>query len=322
MKAAVFYENGGPEVFRFEEVDRPVCPPDGVIIMAAYISVEGGDLIAREFTPPPSFPHVVGYQCSGEIVEVGTLVTDRSVGQRVVSITPFGSHAEYVAAPAADTWLVPDGLDMDIAATVPVAFGTAHDCLFAFGKLEPGETVLIHAGAGALGLAAIQLASRAGARVLTTASDDAKLERLREFGASEVINYVKGDFVEAVKTLTDGKGVDLVIDSIAGRNLARSIETLKYRGRAIVVGVSGRDPERLDPLALWPRCNSVQGVYYPSALPNEHERVHASVAKLLEEVARGELTPIIDSVYPLSEAEAAHRFILDRKAFGRVLLQP
>jgi NADPH2:quinone reductase len=227
-----------------------------------------------------------------------------------------------MVAPADQTWLVPAGLALDVAAAIPVAFGTAHECLFAFGHLKAGETVLIHAGAGALGLAAIQLARHGGARVITTASDDAKLDRLRGFGADVIVNYVKQDFVEAVKTATDGAGVDLVIDSIAGRNLTRSIATLKYRGRAIIVGVSGRDPERLDPISLWANCTSVQGVYFPSLLPKEHTRAYGVVANLLNDVAKGELSVVIDRLFPLSEAEAAHRFVAERKAFGRVLLQP
>ncbi len=322
MRAAVYYENGGPDVFRYEEVDRPVCTDDGVLIRTSIISVEGGDMIHREFTPPARRPHIVGYQCAGEIVEVGSGVKGFEVGQGVVAISPSGSYAEYVVAPASQTWPVPEGLALEVAAAVPVAFGTAHECLFAFGQLKAGETVLIHAGAGALGLAGIQLARRAGATVITTASDDGKLERLRGFGADITINYVKDDFVAAVKSVTDGAGVDLVIDSIAGRNLARSIASLKYRGRAIIVGVSGRDPERFDPISLWANCNSVQGVFFPSSLPHEHERAYAMVAGLLRDVAEGQLKVVIDRVFPLSEAEAAHRFVAERKAFGRVLLRP
>lgn len=322
MKAAVFYENGGPEVFRIEDVAPPLCDVNGIVIRASYISIEGGDLISRELIPLRSKPHIVGYQCAGEVVEVGSNVKDFKVGQNVVSIAPFGSHAEFVAAPADQTWIVPTGLALDVASAIPVAFGTAHECLFAFGNLQAGESVLIHGGAGALGLACIQLAHRAGANVFTTASDDQKLERLREYGADIVINYVKNDFVEMVKIATKGAGLDMVVDTIAGRNLTRSIQTLKYRGRAITVGVSGRDQERLDPVALWANCNTLQGVYFPSSLPNENARAHGAVADLIRDIARGELEVVIDRVFPLEEAEAAHRFITERKAFGRVLLKP
>lgn len=328
MKAVVYYENGGPEVFRYTDVDVPDVGANDVLVRNAYISIEGGDIIAREIVPPASFPHVVGYQCAGEIVAVGADVRDREVGQRVVTVVSagssaaWGSHAEYTVTEARMTWVVPDSLGLDVASAIPVVFGTAHECLFEFGHLQPGQSVLIHAGAGALGLACIQLAKRAGARVFTTASDDAKLERLKaDFGADVTINYARQDFVEIIKNETDGEGADLVVESVGGMNLVRSIASLKYRGRAIMVGVSGRDPERLDPLALWANCTDIRGVYFPAILPREHGRCFPVVAALIDDIARGELKVPLDRVFPLAEAAQAHRYILERKAFGRVLLR-
>lgn len=322
MKAAVYYENGAPEVFRYETVPTPVPADDQILIDVAYISIEGGDLISREFTPLASVPHVVGYQCSGTVVEVGIAVSGFSPGDRVVTIMPFGSHAEFAAAPSRDTWHVPDGLSLSVAAAVPVSFGTAHECLFSFGRLQAGQTVLVHAAAGALGLAAVQLAKKAGAKVFATASDDKKLARLPAFGVDLAINYTKDDFVAVALRESGGEGVDLVIDSIGGSHLARSIASLKYRGKAIMVGVSGRDMNGLDLLSLWPNCTSVQGVYFPSSLPHEHDRAHSMVNSLLDDVAAGELQVVIDSVFPLAAAADAHRHVLERKAFGRVLLAP
>jgi NADPH2:quinone reductase len=322
MKAAVYYQNGGPEVFRYEEVAERVCGPDEVLIRVEAISVEGGDLVNREIRPLAFVPHIVGYQCAGTISEAGHNVRDRHVGDRVVAILSWGSHAQYAAAPAADTWIIPEGLDMDTAAAIPVAWGTAYECLFTAGNLKNAETVLIHAGAGALGLAAIQLAKRAGARVLATASDDSRLVQLKPFGVDLGINYKDDDFVEKVMADTKGRGADVVLDSIAGKNLTRSIQSLAYGGRAITVGVSGRDSEKLDPLTLWRGNNSLHGVYFPSALDREHERVHAQVQEILETVARGVLRVVIDRVFALEQAEQAHRYVLNRRAFGRVLLRP
>lgn len=322
MKAAVYYRNGGPEVFEYQDVPKPVCPSDGVLLEVSAISIEGGDLIMREVFPLPQVPHIVGYQCSGIITEVGAEVSDRSIGQAVVAFTSSGSHAEFVAAPAKLTWPVPAGLDMDTASAVPVAWGTAHECLFPFGNLKKGETVLISAGAGALGLAAIQLAKRSGATVFATASDPSKLKRLAEFGVDVAINYAKEDFVEVVRAHTQGEGVDLVIDSVGGKNLAKSIESLNYRGRAITVGLSGRDDERLAPLALWMNCNSLQGVYLFKSMANEYERTHAAIATLLEDIANGVLKVVLDRSFKLSEASAAHAHALSRQAFGRILMHP
>ncbi|MFP3568213.1 quinone oxidoreductase family protein [Paraburkholderia sp. SIMBA_030] len=322
MKAAVYYQNGGPEVFRYEDVAEPVCGPDEVLIRVEAISIEGGDLVNREIRPLARVPHVVGYQCAGTITEAGRDVRNRRVGDRVVAILSWGSHAQYAAAPAADTWIIPENLNLDTAAAIPVAWGTAYECLFTAGKLKQAETVLIHAGAGALGLAAIQLAKRAGARVLATASDDSRLEQLKPFGLDLGINYKNDDFVEKVMVDTNGRGADVVLDSIAGKNLTRSIQSLAYGGRAITVGVSGRDNEKLDPVTLWRGNNSLHGVYFPSSLDREHERVHAQVQQILATAARGELRVVIDQVFPLEQAEQAHQYVLSRRAFGRVLLRP
>jgi len=168
------------------------------------VSIEGGDSISRESVLPASSAHIVGYQCAGEIIEVGAEVKNRSVGQLVVCLVMSGSHAEYLAAPSAMTWVLPHGMSVDLASTVPVAFSTANECLFAVGKLQRDQSVLIHAGSGALGLALIQLATRAGATVFSTSSDDAKLERLKGYGVDVAINNVREDFVQVVKSRTNG----------------------------------------------------------------------------------------------------------------------
>src|SRR5262245_795924 len=188
MTAAVDYGSGGPEVFRYEDVRDPQCAPDGVLIEVQAISIEGGDTLHRAGGEMTGRPHIVGYQCGGVIREVGAQVHDRHPGQKVATVMPSGSHAALVAVPALPTWPLPDGLDVKLGACVPIPFGTADDCLFEFGHLQAGETALIHAGAGGVGIAAIQLAKRAGARVLATASSDAKLERLKEFGLDHGIN--------------------------------------------------------------------------------------------------------------------------------------
>jgi NADPH2:quinone reductase len=178
--------------------------PGGVVIEVAAISIEGGDTLNRLGGAMTSTPHIVGYQCAGTIREVGDGVTDRQVGQQVVASMMSGSHAELVSVPAESAWVVPEGLDIVEAACVPIAFGTADDCLFEFGRLRDGETVLVQAGASGVGLAAIQLAKRAGATVLATASSDEKLERLKEYGLDHGVNYTKGDFADEVRALTGG----------------------------------------------------------------------------------------------------------------------
>jgi NADPH2:quinone reductase len=231
-----------------------------------------------------------------------------------------GSHAEQVVVPSASTWPVPEGLDVVLAACVPVAFGTADDCLFEFGRLQAGETVLVQAGSGGVGLAAIQLAARAGATVITTASSAEKLERLAGYGADHGINYRDDDLADEARRLTDGRGVDLVLDSV-GTTLPASIRAVAYRGRISYVGNAGRDPQPVDVSALMGGNQSIQGVFLGAELLMG-PRAHDNIARLLGEIAAGGLEVVIDGTFPLAEAAAAHAHLEAREAFGRVVLVP
>jgi NADPH2:quinone reductase len=322
VKAAVIYENGGPDVLRYEEVPDPECPEGCVLIDVEAISIEGGDILARAGSPPAAVPHIIGYLAAGTVVELGAGVEDRAVGDRVVTLSAAGSHASKRVVPAMATWPIPTGLDAAPAACIPVAFGTAHECLFTAGRLETGQTVLIHAGAGGVGMAAIQLAKQAGATVISTASDDARLERLKQFGLDHGVNYARESFVERTRELTDGRGVDLVLDSVGGRNLVDSIGALAYRGTLVSVGVAGRAGSNVEARELWAQNNTLRGVFLGGALLTEYPRVHAMIADMFAQVAGGTVRVEIDRTFPLAEAAAAHAYIESRKAFGRVVLTP
>ncbi len=322
MKAAVYYETGNPDVFRYEELPDPVCQPGGLLIDVKAISIEGGDVLNRAGGEMPSRPHVVGYQCAGTVREVGANVSDRAIGQPVVAVMPFGSHASLVAVAAMQTWPLPEGADIQAAACVPIPFGTAEECLFELGHLKAGETVLVQAGAGGVGLAAIQLAKRAGATVLATASSDDKLERLKEFGLDHGINYRTDDFVARFGAITGGRGVDVVIETV-GTTLRGSVECTGYRGRVIVVGNAGREQDRrLDTSILSEKNRSLTAMSFANSLMLEPQRGRPMVEGHLRDVASGALRVVIDRTYPLSEAAAAHSYIESRQAFGRVVLIP
>ena len=320
MKAAVYYETGPPDVFRYEDVPDPVVFPGGVVIDVEAISIEGGDTLNRAGGEMASVPHIVGYQCAGTISEVGEGVDDRRVGQQVVATMLWGSHAEKVAVPAIITWPIPDGADVAACACVPVAFGTADDCLFEFGDLTEGETVLIQAGAGGVGVAAIQLAKRAGARVLATASSDDRLARLKDLGLDVGINYSEADWVDTVRAATDGRGVDLVVDSVGGKVLVGSIQSLAYRGRCCLVGQAGRDPQPFDASMLMMGNQSLTGVFLGAEIANP--RAQEMIGRHVNDVAAGRLQVLVDRTFPLSEAAAAHAYIESRQAVGRVVLVP
>ncbi|WP_068876223.1 MULTISPECIES: zinc-binding alcohol dehydrogenase family protein [unclassified Phenylobacterium] len=321
MKAAVYYENGGPDVLKYEDVPDPQCHPKGIVIRVEAVSIEGGDTLNRWRGPLMTNPHVVGYQAAGEVVEVGAEVSKFKVGDKVCTTGAFGSHAELRAVPAITAWKVPDGLSTREAAVIPVTFGTADDCLFEFGRMKKGEVVLVQAGASGVGVAAIQLAARAGASmVLATASSDERLERLKAYGLTHGINYKTHDVVQEVMRLTDKKGCDVIVDSVGGPTLQSSILSLAYRGRVSMVGQAGREPMTVDVGSMMGGNRSLSGVFLGAEIATD--RVQKNIQRLIEDVARGELKVLIDKEFPLSDAAAAHRYIESRQAVGRVLLIP
>jgi NADPH:quinone reductase len=320
MKAAVYYENGPPSVFKYEDVPDPVCHPMGIVIKVEAVSIEGGDTLNRLRGMLNAKPHIVGYQAAGEIVEVGANVTHLKVGQKVTTVNMDGSHAELRAVPARNAWPVPPGGDVKIAAAVPVPFGTAHDCLFEFGHLKSGETVLVQAGASGVGVAAIQLAKRAGARVFATASSDDRLERLKPLGLDHGINYATDDVVERVMKLTNNEGVNLVVDPVGGSTLQKSLMVLGYRGRVSMVGQAGRETMQIDVGILMSGNRSLTGVFLGAEIFTD--RAHDMIQRLVDEAASGAIKVVIDRTFKLSEAAEAHAYIESRKAVGRVLLIP
>ncbi len=322
MKAAVYYETGGPDVFKYEDVVDPVMTDSQILVRVEAISIEGGDTLSRAGGLMGRVPHIVGYQCAGTVIDMGVAVTQFVEGDRVVTVGLDGSHAELRAVEEGFAWKIPDGLATEEAACVPVPFGTADDCLFEFGRLQRGEVALVQAGASGVGIAAIQMAKRAGARVLATASSDERLERLRPLGLDEGINYKTSDFVAEVRRLTEGRGADVIVDSVGGATLQGSLQALAYRGRCVTVGDAGRDAGATVDISLMrPNNQSLMG-YFLGAELLLTGRPRPMIAGHLEAIARGELKVIIDRTYPLAEAAQAHTYIESRQAFGRVLLIP
>jgi NADPH:quinone reductase len=249
-------------------------------------------------------------------------VTTFTAGDRVVTVGLDGSHAELRSVPASFAWRIPESVSTTDAACVPVPFGTADDCLFEFGRLAAGETVLIHAGASGVGIAAIQMAKRVGARVLATASSDDRLERLRPLGLDDGINYETSDFVAEARRLTDGRGVDVVVDSVGARTLQGSLNVLAYRGRCVSVGDAGRAAAATVDISGMRGNNQTLSGYFLGAELFLSPRAYAMIAGHLDAIGRGELRVVIDRTYPLSDAADAHGYIESRRAFGRVLLIP
>lgn len=319
MKAAVYDVAGAPSVLKYVDIPSPVVGPDDVLIRVGAISIEGGDLINRRSTPPPRPDWVVGYAASGTVAAVGSNVRGRMIGDRVTAFDMQGSHAELWAVPEGRTWLVPDGMDAAHAAVLPISFATAYHCLFTRGALLRGETVLIQAAAGGVGLAAVQLAAQAGATVIAVASGTRRSNRLIELGADHVVERAANDILQTVQRVTHGAGANLVIDPV-GTTLTVSLSALAPEGRLVFVGNAGGSSLTVD---LWPAMQANQtllGVFMGALF--ERPAVRSSVDDLLQAVAKGQLQTVIDRVFPLSEAAAAHEFAETAKPLGRIVMKP
>lgn len=319
MKAAVYDAPGAPDVLRYIDLADPLCPTDGVLIKVESISIEGGDLINRASSPPPGPEKVVGYAAAGEVVAVGAGVHNRFIGQKVASFDLHGSHASLRAVKATRTWIVPDGLSMDAAAALPISFGTAYHCLFSRGHLTRGETVFVQGGAGGLGVAIIQLASRHGAKVIASVSGAERAERLKDLGLTHAVDHRRVNVDDTVMRLTENTGVDLAIDPV-GSTLQSTLSILRPHGRLVFVGNAGGSSLDLD---LWPALQANQtlfGVFMGTEL--EKPDVHASVTQMLERAAAGEIKVLVDRTFSLAAAAAAHAYAESNAVLGRVILRP
>ena len=313
VKAAVYYRPGGPEVFRYEEVPEPAPGLDGVLIRVEAISVEGGDVLHRARGQISAAPHIVGYQAAGTVLTIGSQVTGFRAGDRVVTVGTDGSHAELRAVPEQFCWAIPPGLSAGEAACVPIACGTADDALFEFGRLQRGETVLVQAGAGGVGIAAIQLAKRAGARVLATASTEARLERLTELGLDHGINHATEDVVAEVMRLTGGRGVDLVFEHVGGELFQKGLDSLAKDGRLVVCGGHSGEVVPFDIIPFFRAQKSVIGSFVYT---------RDEVETCLELARRGKIVPLVHATYPLGQAREAMAAMERREQFGKIVLKP
>ncbi|MBO0144004.1 zinc-binding alcohol dehydrogenase family protein [Agrobacterium sp. Ap1] len=318
MKAAVYDNPGPPSVLKYADVPDPVCGPNEVLINVEVISIEGGDLInRRSMSQVPRW--VVGYAAAGTVVSVGKDVTTRTVGEKVAAFSMQGSHAELWAVVASRTWLIPAGLDIAKAAVLPISFGSAYHSVVTRGGVGERETVLIHAAAGGVGLAAVQLAKRAGATVIAVASGSERQARLIELGATFVVDRLQNDVVGEARRLTNGKGVDLVIDPV-GSTLQASLSALAPEGRLVFLGNAGGGKLDVD---LWqPMQNNLtlHGVFMGSIF--ERPSVRGSVDDLLAAAAAGKIDVVIDRSFALEDAAHAHEYAETARPLGRVVMTP
>jgi len=322
VKAVVMEQHGGPEVLHLRDVPEPTLLPAQVLVEVRAAGVNRGDLQRREAPgeEPVPLPLIIGWEVAGVVRATGEFIQHVQPGDRVVAMMTSGGYAELAASVGLATLPIPDSLSFEEAAGIPVAYLTAWFALVRRAALRGGETALIQAAGAGVGTAGVQIARLRGARVIATAGSDEKLARIRDLGANETINYRNTDFAQAVRQLTGGRGVDVVLESVGGETLIRSVELLAPGGRLVSVGNSSARSGFIDSSLLMEKDVSLMGFYLGAELMRSG--AIDEFAKVVDLCARGELKVIIDRVLPLAEAAQAHRVLEDRANFGKVILHP
>ena len=323
MRAVIVEQPGGPEVLRVGELPDPAPEPGRVVIRVAAAGVNRADLLQRMgfYPPPPGAPATLGLEVSGVVEAIGSGVSEWRAGDRVMALIEGGGYAELAAAAAAQVVRVPDSLDLVTAGGVPEVFITAHDNLVTRAAARPGETVLIHGGAGGVGTAAIQLARTLGCRVVATAGSARKLQACIELGAAVAVDHGTDDFVARVRDATGGRGADVILDVMGASYLQRNIDALAPDGRLVSIGLQGGTQAELD-LALLHRKRGAVIATQLRARPKEQKAAIVAAFRngVLPLLASGTLRPVIDRVLPLEQAADAHRALESGDVIGKVVL--
>lgn len=323
MKAIVIQEYGDPEVLSWQDVPDPEPGPGEVLIDVAASALNRADVMQRKgfYPPPPGTSPYPGLECSGTIAALGEGVEEWGLGDRVCALLTGGGYAERVVAPAGQVLPVPDGVGLQEAASLPEATCTVFSNLILLAHLQPGEVLLVHAGASGVGTAAIQIAKVLQASVLCTAGSDEKLGRCRELGADRAISYRNEDFVEVVREVTHGRGADVILDNMGAAYLGRNVDALAVSGRLVVIGLQGGRKGELNLGALMAKRAAVLATSLRARPQAEKAAIVAGVRRHVWPLyAEGAVRPVIDSTYPMDRAAQAHRRIDSGEHVGKILL--
>ena len=324
MKAIDFDTFGSADVLHGVDAPKPELRPHDLLLKVHAAGVNRADLLLRTgHYGRPDFgdSHLMGLEAAGEVVEAGAEVRGYQPGDRVMAITGGGAYADYARVDYRMAMPIPAGLDYVHAAAVPEVFVTAHEALMHLGRLQPGEAVLIHAAAGGVGSAAVQLAHAVGAKVFASTTAE-KAARLRALGADVVIDYRSEDFHDVVTRETEGAGVDVIVDFVGAPNFARNIRSMNFGGRLIQVGLlAGGAGAEIDLQTVLYRHLQIMGTVMKS---RPQSVKHAMVARFrdrwLDDLGAGRLTPVIDSTFPMAQAADAHRRMETNQSFGKLIL--
>ena len=323
MRAVVITSPGEPGVLKLTEVPDPVPAPGEVLVDVAAAGVNRADVLQRMgfYPPPPGAPPYPGLECSGRISALGAGVTVWQPGDEVCALLGGGGYAEQVAVPQGQLLPVPDGVSLIDAAGLPETACTVYATVFQQARLTPGETILVHGGAGGIGTMAIQLAKSFGARVICTAGAPAKLDRCIELGADLAVSYVRDDFVPAVDVFTGGRGADVILDIVGGPYLARNVAALATGGRLLVVSTQGGTSAELDLQMLMRKRASILASTLRARPSAEKAAIVAGVREQVWPlISAGRVRPVTDRVLPMADAADAHRVMEQGTHVGKILL--
>jgi NADPH:quinone reductase len=322
MKAIQIAQKGGPEVLNYVDLPTPRPKPNEAVVKIAAAGINFIDVYFREGRYPIAFPFISGQEASGTVSEIGSEVKDFKVGDRVAYTGIIGAYAEYAAVPADRLVHVPAGITDHQAAAAMLQGMTAHYLVNDTYPLKKGETALIHAAAGGVGLLLVQMAKNIGARVIATVGTDEKAKLARDAGADDVILYTQQDFEAETKRLTDGKGVHVVYDGVGQTTFDKDLNVLRPRGYLVLFGASSGPVPPFD-LAKLAQKGSLF-ITRPTLVHHivSHEELQQRATAVLNMIAAGKLKLRIGHVYPLREAQQAHRDLEGRRTTGKLLLIP
>lgn len=323
MKALITRNPGKNSYLEWTDVPKPDPMSQEVIVKIHATAVNRADLLQRRglYPPPEGASDILGLECAGEIVDRGAEVSEYREGDRVCALLAGGGYAEYVAVHQDMLLPVPPKLSFHEAAGIPESFYTAYLNLFEIGKLIAGEVCVIHSGGSGIGVAAIQLAKKAGAEVIATTGSSEKIKKCLEIGANHAFSYNEEPILYKIKQYTRDMGVDLVLDTIGARLLTDNISMLKYRGRIVIIGLLGGSKSEMDIGQVLIKNIFIQG----STLRNRSLKEKIILTnKIKSDVMpfflNGKLRPIVDSVFSIHQAEEAHRRMAENKNFGKIIL--
>ena len=323
MRAITLPSHGDADALVPADVDDPVPGPGEVLLDVVATAVNRADVMQRRgfYDPPPGASPYPGLECSGRVAELGEGVTGWSVGDEVCALLSGGGYATRVAVPAGQLLPVPAGLTLVEAAALPEVACTVWSNVFQLARLQAGEVLLVHGGTSGIGTMAVQLAARAGARVLCTVGSDEKAARAVELGAERAVRYREEDFVAVVRELTDGAGADVVLDNMGAAYLPRNLEVLAVGGRLVVIGLQGGARGELDLGALLVKRASVHATSLRARPAAEKAAIVAAVREhVWPAVEAGEVRPVVDRVLPLDDAAEAHRVLESSAHIGKIVL--